>query len=306
MAKTSSQSCRECSSQFEIDASDGFGCNATGSKINTKVNEAVLTFISIAAVSIAATNYSLGQTREEIRSKFLDLHDDTVPHNCERATEWLYKRREKLKDDLLDEFYKTDWQGRASIFHILCHTASFTPDLRFIRSEAARLPNQYTDEDDWRFIDAHFKELEPFLKEQIRKTDEKEHDMFVLWAIAWLAKKRGVIDQYSPLYTPEILAKAAANLKNDDKDSNASQAVRLFLLLGDQSLPTLREAAKSSDVQARSLARATIDALAGKRSAFGYLVSKVYLPRTPFGEEVPEPDWVPAMVEPYLDREIYP
>jgi hypothetical protein len=271
-----------------------------------KVNNTFLIFVSIAAVSIVATNYSLGQTKDEIHRKFVDLHDDNIPHNCEHATEWLYNRREKLKDALVAEFFNTDWQGRASIWHILCHTASFVPDERMIRWEAASLPNRDTNEDDWQFIDAHFHECEPFLKEQIGKTDGKKHDMFLLWAIAWLAKKRGVIDQYSPLYTPAVLTKAAANLRNDEIDSNASQAVRLFLLLGDQSLPTLRDAAKSDDAQARSLAKATIDALAGKRSAFGYLVSKVYLPRTPFGPEVPEPDWVPPLVERYLDKETYP
>jgi hypothetical protein len=78
------------------------------------------------------------------------------------------------------------------------------------------------------------------------------------------------------------------------------------LLLGDQSLSTLREATKSSDKQTASLVRATIDALAGKREAFGYLCSKVSLDSTPIGPKVEEPAWLPDLVVRYLERENYP
>jgi len=54
--------------------------------------------------------------------------------------------------------------------------------------------------------------------------------------------------------------------------------VGLFSLLGDQSLPTLRKTATSTDKQTRYLAKATIDALTkGSHYAFGYLSSKVKL-----------------------------
>lgn len=74
-----------------------------------------------------------GQTPAEVRQAFVDLHDDKVPHNCEHATEWLFKYREQLKEDLADELHKTDWQGRDSILDILCRTESFIPDNRFVR-----------------------------------------------------------------------------------------------------------------------------------------------------------------------------
>jgi hypothetical protein len=144
------------------------------------------------------------------------------------------------------------------------------------------------------------------LKEQIAKIGSKPNDMYALWAIAWVAKKRGSLDQYSALFTPTVLVKAAAHLKGDNNPYNASQAVRLFLLLGNQSLPTLHQVATSADAQARNLAKATIDALDGKREAFGYLCSKVYLPRTPFGPEVEEPAWLPDVLAQYLNRESYP
>jgi hypothetical protein len=249
---------------------------------------------------------SFAQTPAEVRQAFADLHDDKVPHNCEHASEWLFTNREKLKDDLLDEFYKTDWQGRESIFSILVNTESFAPDERFIRFEAASLGDRENSGEDWEFISKHFKEFDPLLKEQLGKTTHRAHEMYVRWATAWVAKKLGVFEQYAPLYTPEVLREVAQNLKSDDKGFNASQAVRLFLLLGDQSLPTLREAAKSSDKQAASLARATIDALGGSRKGFGFLASKTLLEMTAYGDRVQSPDWLGAALEPYLDVDTYP
>jgi hypothetical protein len=247
---------------------------------------------------------------DDLRHAFADMRDDKIPHNCEHAAAWLVKYRDEIKDDLLDELYKTDAQARDSIIHILFNTDSFTPDERFVRFLVNRLPEKDTfwwnDSETWTYINAHFDLFDPVLKEQIGKLGDRPNDMYAVWAIAWLAKKRGVLNQYAPLFSPEVLARVATNLRSDNRACNGSQAVRLFLLLGDQSLPTLREAARSSDRQGKNLARATVDALAGKRRAFGYLVSKLYLPRTPFGPQVNEPEWMGPEVEPYLDRETYP
>jgi hypothetical protein len=263
-----------------------------------------------ASALLAARLLPAAPNPDDLRHAFADIRDDKIPHNCEHAAVWLMKNREEIKDDLLDELYKTDAQSRDTIIHILFNTDSFTPDERFIRFLVNRLPEKDTfwsnDEETWTYINAHFAQFNPVLKEQIGKIGNRPNDMYVVWAIAWLAKKRGLFDQYAPLFTSEVLAKVATNLRNDNRAWNASQAVRLFLLVGDQSLPTLREAARSSDRQGKNLARATIDALAGKRPAFGYLVSKVYLERTAFGREVEQPSWLAAEVEPYLQRETYP
>ena len=259
---------------------------------------------------LAARLLSAAPNPDDLRHAFADIRDDKIPHNCEHAAVWLMKYRDEIKDDLLDELYKTDAQARDTIIHILFNTDSFSPDERFIRFLVNRMPEKDTfwwnDRETWTYINAHFDRFDPVLKEQIGKLGDKANDMYVVWAIAWLAKKRGILDQYAPLFTPAVLAKVATNLRSDNRAWNASQAVRLFLLLGDQSLPTLREAVRSSDRQGKNLARATIDALAGKRAAFGYLVSKLYLLRTPFGPQVDEPGWVAREVEPYLDRETYP
>jgi hypothetical protein len=249
---------------------------------------------------------SPAQTREKVRRAFADLHDDKVPRNCTEATEWLFQNRQQLKDDLLDELYKTDWQGRNCILHALVNTEGFVPDERFIRFDAASFPERRMDEKDWKLVDDHFAEFEPLLKEQIGRTATGPHDMFILWAITWLAKKRGVLDEYIPMITPTVMAAAVANLKDDAIGYNASQAVRFFLLLGDRSLPTLREASKSSDKQTANLARATIDALAGKREPFGYFFTRVDIGNVPFGTGVPAPFWVEELGEKYRDHEDYP
>jgi hypothetical protein len=275
-----------------------------------KLNKGFLIFVATAAVSIASTNHSLAQSREDLRRAFMDIHDDKIPHNCEQAAAWLFKYREELRDDLVAELYRTDAQGRDVILHVLYDTKSFVPDERFLRFLMARLPEKDTflsnDKENWKYINDHFDRFDRLMKDQIAKMNGKPNDLYVVWAIAWLAKKRGILEEYAPLYTSNILAKVAINLKNDEKDFNAGQGVRLFLLLGDQSLPTLREATKSSDKQCSNLARATIDALGGKRQAFGYLNSKVYLTTTPFGRQVTGPDWLDDATEPYLDRETYP
>jgi hypothetical protein len=262
--------------------------------------------LNLVFLTACFSSQARAQSPEEVRRAFVNLHDDKVPHNCEHATDWLLKNREQLKDDLVDELYKTDWQGREAIFHILLNTSSFVPDDRFIRFFATTLPERVNENETWQFINDHFDQFDPLLKEQVSKMSNRPHDMYVLWATAWLAKKRGVFDQYVPLFTPAVLAEVVKNLKDDQVGYNASQAVRFFLLLGDQSLPTLREATKSSDNQTASLARATIDALGGKRNAFGFLASKLSLAFAPFGPGPVIPDWLEGALQPYLDRDTYP
>jgi hypothetical protein len=44
-----------------------------------------------------------GQTKEEVRKAFRDLRNDRIRYNCSRATYWLYKHREALRDQTLEE-----------------------------------------------------------------------------------------------------------------------------------------------------------------------------------------------------------
>ncbi len=282
--------------------------------------------MSFASIAFGAMQCAFAQSDTEIQSKLDDLRSDDTPHNCENATKWFLKNREKLKARLEEEFYKAkDPQARDAIFHVLFNTQSFVPDARFVAAVIARLPQEdkFVGNGDifrgpsegpnrtgadgahweaWKFINDHFELFEAGLKEQIGKTDS----ILVLWQTAWLWKKRGRLQDNIAFFTPAVLTKAAQNLKTDNIWYNASQAVRLFLLLGDSSFPTLRTAAKSSDPQTSSLAKATIDALGGDHKAFGYLGSKVLLEVTPFGPRVRPPDWQDAMIDLYLDRDTYP
>lgn len=272
-----------------------------------------------AIVGLLRADLSAAPPPEEVRRAFADIRSDNVPHNCAHATEWLLKYREELKDDLLAELYRTDRQGRDAILHVLFNTESFQPDERFIRFVFARLGegDQFVKSDTifkdpldriawsgshweaWRYMDEHFELFDPYLKEEIGRTESS----FVLWAAAWLAKHRGILGEYGPLFTPEVLRRAAVNLRKDQIRYNASRAVRLFLILGDQSLPVLREVNGDADPQAKMLARATIDALGGKRQAFGYLVSKLDLSQVLFGPPVQEPEWLSEAAEPYVSGE---
>ena len=322
---------------------------------------------------------SVAQTPAEVRQAFIDLHDDRVPHNCEHATDWLLKYREELKDDLVDEVYKTDWQGQDSILEILCGMESFVPDRRFIHLLATTLRDdevlyncqratkwlyerretlkddlqeelyktdwqgrnailgildetksfvpderfmqfvvdtidersrrsdfKRTMDADCKFISDHFSDFDSHLKTQISHTTSRPNDVLKLWAITWLAKKRGVLDEYMRLITPAVFAAAAENLKDDQVEHNASEAVRFFLLLGDRSLPILEQTAKSRDKQAANLAKATMAALRGERSAFGFLVTRIDVSESAFGPPVDDPDWIKKAAEPYFRREEYP
>jgi hypothetical protein len=279
-------------------------------------------FWSCATIALIQADLSAAPPPEEVRRAFADIRTDNVPHNCAHATEWLLKYREELKDDLLAELYRTDRQGRDAILHVLFNTESFQPDERFIRFVFARLSegDRYVKSDTifkdtldrlawsgshweaWRYMDDHFELFDSYVKEEIGKTESP----FVLWAAAWLAKHRGIMAEYAPLFTPEVLRRATVSLRKDDIRFNASRAVRLYLLLGDQSIPALREVSGDADKQAAMLARATIDALGGKQKAFGYLVSKLDISQVLFGPGVQEPEWLSEAAEPYVSDENKP
>ncbi len=267
-------------------------------------------------------------TEPELRRLFKDMRSDKIRGNCSSAVVRLRPYADQLRDQLLRELYgDADRQARDAILHLLFSATSFVPDERFMRFVLARMPEQdrYVGKGDiadlpsdyipggahwkaWEFIDQHFNKFEPLLAEQIEST----RDIWVLWATAWLMKKRGVLERYSGRFTPEVLRRAADNLRNDGQPFNASQTVRLFLLLGKQSLPALQDAAKSRDTQCRNLALATIDALDPARSAadakrgFAFLASRLNLGNTVFGRSPPSPPWLEDAADRYRDKDSYP
>jgi hypothetical protein len=285
-----------------------------------------LTISLSAAIFLFLAVSGQAQADKEVTRALAGLRNDQQKHNCGDAISLLYPRREELKDALVDELYRTDPQGVSSILFILFNTKSFTPDERFIRLMMQRLPPHQSHDvnyagtcdlplsprgpdgkrseivDRWEYVDAHFDLFEPVLTAQISTTK----DSWMLWATAWLYKKRGIFETKVDLFTPDVLAVAAANLANDQVPWNASGAIRLFLIMGERSVPALRAATRASDAQARYFAKATLDALKGEQRAFGYLGSKVNLSETLFGPRVMEPEWMGELVMGYMDRDAYP
>ena len=156
----------------------------------------------------------------------------------------------------------------------------------------------------WKFIDGHFSDFESLLTDNLSRTDSA----FVLWGTTWLFDKHGVLNQKLAYYTPQVLSRAAAHLKNDKQGYNATHAVRMFLMLNRHSLPILTDSARSSDPQQRSLARALIDAISsrGNRNAFGFLNAHGTIYFSLIGENDPEPEWMNEVTEKYLDEERQP
>jgi hypothetical protein len=267
----------------------------------------------------------IAQTPAEVRAAFKNLRSDHIKHNCGHAVAWLFAHRDALRDQMLQELYVTDPQGRDALLFVLFNTESFVPDDRFRRLVSDRLTREDNDvrngdiEDltkgfpignreglglsahwaAWDYIDHHFSGFEPILKDLISESDR----MFVVWGSTWLlAKHRELIKSLS-LFSPAVMERVAANLKNDAIKYNAGQAVRVFLLLGKHCISTLQSSATSSDNQMASLSRALIDAiLYGKHEAFGYMNAEVAINVAPTSDQLEEPEWLGELTENYVEK----
>jgi hypothetical protein len=275
--------------------------------------------ISTFLASLGFVHPLAAQSQAEIRSAFKNLRSDHIKYNCGRATDWLFAHREALKDQMVQELYVTDSQGRDALLHVLFNTESFAADERFRRLVIARLAEEDTvvglndilttsskrfptiraHWEAWDYIDHHFQEFEPLLINLIPKTKS----MFVLWGTTWLLAKHDVLKKNLNLYSDEVMLRIANNLKSDDIPYNAGQAARTFLLLGNQSIPTLQRSARSSDKQMGNFSRALLDAIQfGKHDAFGYLNAQASVTLTPTGEES-EPDWLDQATEKHAGQD---
>jgi hypothetical protein len=285
----------------------------------------ILVSIAITAGSISFLSSLNAQTPAEVRSAFKNLRSDHIKHNCGHAMAWLYAHREALKNQMLQELYVTDPQGRDALLLVLLNTESFVPDDRFRRLVIGRLTKEDTevgngDIEDfteglpiaqyrgkglsahwtaWNYIDHHFSEFEPLLQELI----SRGASMFAVWGSTWLLAKHHELNKNFSLFSQTVLERIAKNLKNDDIPYNAGQAVRVFLLLGKTGIPTLQNCARSSDNQMASLSRALIDAiLHGKHEAFGYMNAEIDINEAPTSDELKEPPWLDDITGTYVEK----
>jgi hypothetical protein len=277
--------------------------------------------ISVLLGSLILSSGLMAQTPAEVRRAFVNLRSDHIKHNCGRAMDWLYAHRDALKDQMVEELYQADRQGRDALLHVLFNTASFVADDRFRRLVIARLPEEDsqvsnfdivsafgTDNEAivqahweaWHYIDTHFKDFEPLLKEQISSSNS----MYVLWGTTWILSKHQALKQDFDLYTDEVMTRIASNLKDDDIPYNGGQAVRVFLLLGNHGVSTLQKSARSKDWQMASFSRALIDAIQhGRHDAFGYLNAQVWINRAPTlveSDELEDPEWLSDLTQKYI------
>ena len=264
-----------------------------------------------------------------LRQAFIDIRNDNISYNCSRATAWLMKNRRTLRDQILEELYRTDDpQARDALLIVLFRTETLEADERFARFVVQRLREEDTrvsnftlglpeadqeigqlpdsagaQHDACEFIDRHYNLFEPLLKAEVGET----RDIWELWAIAWMFKKHNVLSANAHLYTDQVLGVAVAALKNDNVGYNASEAMRLFLMLPKQSTPIVRAVSDASDSQQRYLARAFLDAIRGSKNAVGYLNAKLklYTGLLPNSDR-PEPEWLGQVTEPYLEKDSYP
>lgn len=297
-----------------------------------------------------------GQTKEEVQKAFRNLRNDHISYNCSRAAYWLYKHREALRVQILEELYATkDAQARDVLLDLLFATKGFVPDEKFARFVVSRLreedsrasnnwcviPSRGVSDDlypeafndgphhiAFGFMNAHYSLFEPLLKSEINSSD----DTWEIWSIAALMNARGELAENAALFTAEVLRKGGRSLRNDDVAYNASEAARLFLILGKQTLPVLSELSKSHDTQQASLARALADYIGnGKKDGLGFVNANCYTDGETyqnfagsslvfyFGpnglttkflkeneEEPPEPKWIAEYTEKYDGATKYP
>jgi hypothetical protein len=313
----------------------------------------VLTSISVLLFSSLHSSAN-AQAKEEVRKAFQNLRNDRIRYNCSRAGYWVYKRREALRNQILEELYLTkDAQERDVLLALLFATKSFVPDQRFARFVVSRLREEDTHvENGWcvipsrdlgdnsepdtfrtgahhvafRYMNAHYSLFEQLLKNEISDSGDT-------WEISWIAalfNARGVLAQNADLFTPQVLRKVGPSLKNDKIDYNASEACRLFLLLGKRASPVLFELSHSKDVQQTSLARALADYIdKGTKDGLGFVNANCYLTveinslgdslATRLGpnglttkflkedeEEPEEPEWIPKYTKKYDGVKKYP
>ena len=101
--------------------------------------------ISIVFWLLSFLSSLIAQTPAEVRSAFKNLRSDHIKHNCGHAMAWLFAHRDALRDQMLQELYVTDPQGRDALLFVLFNTESFVPDDRFRRLVIDRLTREDND-----------------------------------------------------------------------------------------------------------------------------------------------------------------
>ena len=260
--------------------------------------------LSLLAIPAGIPSRVAGQTPEQVRLAFRNIRSDDIPSNANIASGWLFAHRDQLTRELVDELYRTDRQGRDVILSTLMLTDSFHPDDRFCRTLVSRLNeedkyvpnaslNHKTHWQAWRYFNTHYDQFKDLLLENLQTTE----DMWCIWGTVCLLEKRGELADTVPRFSPHVWDTIGRSLQADNISYNAGQAIRVYLIIGKDSLPHLAPLAKSSEPQTRDYASATIDAMNGSRRAYGYLGSQVRLDLDLFPGRPHAADWLSAELD---------
>lgn len=244
---------------------------------------------------------------------FRHIRNDGIPHNAKVVSAWIYSNRQHITRELLDELYKTDRQGRDVILFALMETEGFRPDDRFRRTLVARL----NDEDHvvgnhdldlrvhwraFRYINVNYASFRQLLLDNLHRTD----DMWCIWGTISLLDRHNDLEKEFPKFGKHTWEVISLSLRDDDISYNAGQAVRVFLIIGQPTLPILKELAKSKEEQTGDYASAMIDAMNGSQRAYGYLASQVGIEMDILRRPIPSPDWLKDEAEKWHDHDYGP
>lgn len=241
---------------------------------------------------------------EQARIGFRNIRRDDIPRNATAAGAWLIAHRNELTEALTDELYRTDRQGQDVILYALMETVSFKPDQRFCQTLVSRLNDEdhYVDNLDlslhvhWRamkYIDEHYDLFRSLILKNLETTD----DMWCVWGIVSLLERHGDLVTELPKFSAHTWDTAARNLRSDNIEGNAAQAVRFYLMIGKPALSHIEPLKKATEDQTRDFASATIDAMNGSRRAYGYLASHIAIDRDVLLRNVRPPAWLPAEID---------
>ena len=189
-----------------------------------------------------------------------DIKSDRIPKNALEATQYLDRHSGRLRDTLLEEFYKTDEQGREILFNILLDEPSFKPDQKFRAAMLRRLHHWGRPEVEV-MVDAAGSLIAEYIMKNIGLFLSElggeigTDDPFAQAAITGALAKNRKLGAFAKFYTHEVLTKLSQHLRHNNFDGDAQQAAFTLFLLGEDARGVLSETSRSKDRQARHVAR---------------------------------------------------
>lgn len=143
---------------------------------------------------------------EDVRKALDNLKNDDLKMNCVEATKYLYERREKIVDILVNSLPDLDWQGQDVVLKMLTETESYSPDesvikLMLERIKDERSPNIRDSHDIYHYdyipyIGKYAPKFKDVLKFYIKTGNVRQ-----LWAVTHILAKAKILDEMKESYS---------------------------------------------------------------------------------------------------------